>query len=457
MVDLLTETQLLLKTLFPICRSITGDGVRQTLGLLQQTVAFNMYEIPSGTVCYDWVVPDEWNVKDAYIANMDGKKLIDFKESNIHLVSYSIGVDQVMSFAELRQHLHSLPNLPQAIPYRTSYYKRDWGFCLSHDQLMQFDQNASYRVFIGSTLTSGSMTLGDAVVRGETNREFLFSTYCCHPSLANDSLSGVVLWTLLLRELRSKNFLHNSYRFVILPETIGAIAYLSQHEEEMKHLMGGFVLTTVAGPGRFGYKKSFLGNHLIDRATYLTFRDAKVDFISYPFDIKGSDETHYSAPYFRVPIGTITKDKYYEYPYYHTSLDDLNFVQAEYLIETLQIYLSLIENLENDAKYRSLNPYCEPMLGKRGLYPSLGGQINQPALSVQYNHAADSYMSAEGNSIKSSELDAFLWLMFYADGEMSLLEIADKTNLPVQLLHNAAQKLCKHGLLETIDNVRMFK
>lgn len=348
-IRLVKEADELLHRLFPICRSITGDGVRQTLSILQKVSNFDLKEIRSGRPCYDWTIPEEWNIKDAYIEDSDGKRVIDFRISNLHVVSYSIPIDRKMDFGELRGHLHTLPGLPDAIPYRTSYYNRDWGFCLSYNQLKRMDNNKRYHVVIDSTLKPGSLTYGESLIKGSGKGEFLFSTYCCHPSLANDNLSGQVLWALLLRELRARK-LKYSYRFLIAPETIGAIAYLSHNESAIKNLSGGFVITSVAGPGKFGYKHTYLGNHFIDKAVEENFNKSGIDYVSYPFDVNGSDERQYSSPYFRIPIGTICKDKYYEYDYYHTSLDDLDFISAENLVETLTLYLSTIDKIENEFK-----------------------------------------------------------------------------------------------------------
>lgn len=443
------EADRLLRRLFPICRSITGEGVRRSLAILREVVDFEIREVPSGTVCYDWVVPDEWNVTDAFIRDETGGKVVDFRDNNLHLVGYSTPIDRVLTFAELCEHLHTLPALPEAIPYRTSYYNRDWGFCMSHRQFQRLDPSAWYRVYIDATLRPGSLTFGESRVQGRSGHEFFLSTYCCHPSMGNDNLSGMVLWALLLRELRSRPLRH-SYRAVIVPETIGAIAYLSQHESAMKRIAGGFVITTVAGPGRFGYKQTFQENHVIDRAVRRTFAELNQDYVRHPFDVKGSDETHYSAPYFRIPVGTICKDKYYDYPYYHTSLDNLEFISARDLIRTLEMYLLTIETLELNRTYRSLSPYSEPMLGKRGLYPSIGGHINQPAVSGQRGHVQRDTTLGQNGRASEQELDAMLWLVFYGDGQTSVLDIAEKTGLPMRRLHEAAGKLCAQGLLEEV-------
>lgn len=447
------EADELLQRLFPICRSITGDGVRQTLSILRDVSDFNVKEIPSDTKCYDWTIPDEWNIRNAYVEDSSGVRLIDFQENNIHLVSYSVPVDENMSFRELDKHLHTLPNLPNAIPYRTTYYRRDWGFCLSYEQYSRLDRGAEYHVRIDSTIEPGSLTLGDAVIEGNSGQEFLISTYCCHPSLANDNLSGQVLWALLLRELKSRKTRH-TYRFVIAPETIGAIAYLSQNERVMKNVSGGFVITTVAGPGRLGFKHTFLGDHLIDRVVSRTFREEGLERNFFPFDIKGSDERQYSSQYFRIPMGTICKDKYYEYDYYHTSLDDLDFISAENLVETLKLYLLVIGNLEMNATYRSLNPFCEPMLSKRGLYPTIGGHLNQKALGFNTDLRVGVNSVSDGDTLHGEDIDAMLWVMFYSDGVFSLLDISEKTGLSLKRLHGAATNLHLKGLLDEVENPR---
>jgi len=447
---MIKESEIILKKLFPICRSITGNGVRQMLSILKKEVTdFDIKEIPSGTVCYDWVVPDEWNISDAYIADSSGKKIIDYKKNNLHIVNYSVPVNQTMKFDELKKHLYFLPDMPNAIPYRTSYYKRTWGFCLSYNQLKEMDKKAKYHVFIDSALRPASLTYGEKIIKGTSGKEFLFSTYCCHPSLANDNLSGQVLWSFLLRQLKAKKLRH-SYRFVILPETIGAIAYLSKNETKMKKISGGYVITSVAGPGKYGYKYTYLGNHLIDKAVENTFKDLKIKYIPYPFDILGSDERHYSSPFFRIPIGTICKDKYYEYDCYHTSLDNLDFISAKNLIKTLDIYSKVIDRLEMDLTFKSLCPYCEPNLGKRGLYPEIGGSIKQKAADFKKKHHDRKYQISQKENIKGNKLDIIRWLLFYSDGKTSLFDIYHKTGFQIEQLYEVAEELRRHNLLALV-------
>jgi aminopeptidase-like protein len=451
--DITREADELLRTLFPICRSITGSGLRRTLNLLRDITPFALLEVPSGTVCYDWTVPDEWNVRDAYVADSTGRRVIDFQQNNVHLVNYSIPFEGTLTFDELIPHLYTLPDLPTAIPYRTTYYNQAWGFCLTHEQFQKLDRSETYRVVVDTSLAPGALTYGEALLSGTSGREFLISTYVCHPSLANDNLSGVVLWTLLLRELRGRastgSALHHSYRFVIAPETIGALAYIARNEDAVRALAGGFVATTVAGPGRFGYKQTFRGDSVIDRAVRLTFRELGLEFNEYPFDVNGSDERQYSTPGLRVPVGTICKDKYYEYTYYHTSLDNLEFVSAANLVETLKLYLLAIEKLEQNRTYRSLNPIGEPMLGKRGLYPKTGGAIKQKAADAAA-HGERRYAVDAGNILYGNELDAIRWVLFYADGQTPLLDVAEKTGLPLKQLYEVAEKLAAGGLLEAV-------
>lgn len=435
--NLAAEAGDFLRRMYPICRSITGDGVRETLRIVQDYAGFEIKEYPSGERIYDWTVPDEWNIRDAYIADEKGKRLIDFRNNGLHVVSYSVPVNARMPFAELEPHLHSLPRLPDAIPYRTSYFKRDWGFCLSHRQLESFDRDGAYAVVIDSELKPGAMSFAEARLEGTSGQEFLISSYCCHPWMANDNLSGLVVTALIYRALAQRELRH-SYRFVMVPETIGAIAYLAHNEEAMKKIAGGFVVSCCGGPGPLGYKESFLGNHMIDRAVRLAFQGAGVEPVHYPFAPDGSDERQYSMPAFRIPVGTICKDKYYEYEQYHTSLDDLDFVTGEAMVISLNLYLAAIDILEQNRTFKSLMPYCEPQLGRRGLYPQTGGAMKQPS------HDGEAKSSVE------AEVDALTWVMFLADGDHDLIDMAERSGEPFSNLADAARKLEANELLEEL-------
>ena len=428
----------LLRRLFPLCRSITGDGVRQTLAILNEYADFAIKEYPSGTQVYDWTIPDEWNISDAYIADGSGARVVDFRENNLHVVGYSHPLRARMSFAELEPHLHSLPELPDAIPYRTSYYKEDWGFCLSEHQKSALDRDAEYEVVIDCKLEPGHLILADAVLEGTSGQEFLISAYCCHPSMANDNLSGLIAATLLYATL-GKRRLRHSYRFLVAPETIGAITYLAHNEKQMKSSAGGFVLSCCGGPGPSGYKETFLGDHLIDRAIAQGFRDKGVEPVRYPFVPDGSDERQFSSPGFRIPVATITKDKYYEYDYYHTSLDGLDFVKAENIVVSYELYLAAIDILEGNRTVRSTQPHGEARLDRHGLYPRTGGSLNQRVDNGENKKAIE------------NQVDLITWILFLADGGHDLLSIAERSGFSFDSVAAAADLLRERALLEVVS------
>ena len=437
----------MLRRLFPLTRSLTGEGNRKTLEILGEIVPLRLHEIPSGSRSYDWVVPPEWRIREAWIKDMQGQVVVDFTESNLHVVNYSEPIHAVMSFAELCPNLHVLPNMPDAIPYRTAYYKRRWGFCMTQKEFERMDPSASYEVFIDSELLAdGSLTYADALKPGKSGKEYILSSYFCHPSLANDNLSGIVLAVLLFSHIQSMPTRH-AYRLILVPETIGAISYLSRNEATMKLVSGGYVITTVAGPSEFGYKESFLGNHEIDVAARLALRGH--EYKKYPFVPDGSDERQYASPGFRIPTGTITKGKYYEYPEYHTSKDDLTFARPDALVATLDIYKRAISYLEMNQTYLRTEPHCEYCLGPRGLYPNLGGQYNQPA-TVAGDHHAHLY-PVEAVFTSGEMLDALQWWMFAADGKTQTLDLAVRSGLRPETLEIAARRMIDAGLLVGAD------
>jgi len=435
------EADAMLRELFPICRSITGEGFRQSLEILGRYAPMRQHDYPSGMKCFDWTIPPEWTIRDAYIADSRGRRVIDFRRSNLHVVSYSVPFRARMTLAELRGHLHTLPALPDAIPYRTSYYTREWGFCLSHRQLQALDPQETYDVVVDSELADGYLTLADDVIRGDIAQEFLISTYCCHPSLANDNLSGVVLTVLLHRILTARRNRY-SYRFLIAPETIGVLVYLSQNEAALRAITGGFVVATVGGPGPLGYKRTFLGDHLIDRAVLETFQERGIEPKIYPFAPDGSDERQFSSPGFRIPMGTICKDKYYEYPSYHTSLDDLDFVSGKAIVATLEIYLGAIDRLEQERIYVRRELRGELHLGRHGLYPSTGGGIHQPGNTAGFR------LDAEG--VAADDLDPLLWCLFLMDGRHSLKDIVVRSRWPLAQIERLAGILVRAGLVEAV-------
>lgn len=431
MVDATSEIQSYLERLFGITRSITGDGNRETLQILQEIVPLTIQEYPSGESVFDWVIPKEWNIKDAWIKNSKGEKLVDFKVSNLHVVSYSMPVDTKMDFKDLDKHLHYLKDLPDAIPYRTSYYNQSWGFCLSYNQYkMFFHDGEEYEICIDSEFKEGSLSIGELLIRGRSSKEHLLSCYICHPSMANDSLSGVVTTAFLARQLLQKQKeLEYSYRIVFVPETIGAISYCAQNKASMKKIDSGLVITTCGGNGEYGYKQSFDPEHVINEMVEDVFKENQIAFIEYPFDIRGSDERQYSSQGFRINTVTITKDKYYEYPYYHTSLDNLDFVTSQNINRSLNLYLQLVEKMDKNVKYRNLYPHCEVMLSKHDLYPKTGG-----AFLPQENSFA--------------VLDTILWSLFYLDGNMELYKLSKKLDISFELLYEVVQMLEQKKILQ---------
>ena len=430
--DMTNEIDVFLKELFPINRSITGNGNRETLKILQKLIPLEILEISSGDTIFDWEVPKEWNIKTAWIKNSKGKKIIDFEISNLHVMSYSEPVNKKIKLDELKNNLHYLENLPDAIPYRTSYYNKKWGFCLSFNQFKElFNENEEYEVFIDSSFNDGGLSIGELLIKGKSKKEYLLSCYICHPSMANDSLSGVLTTVFLARELLNKrNDLEFSYRIIFLPETIGAIAYCAKNEKMMKNVDSGFVLTTCGGPGKFGYKQSFDKQHFINNLMEETFNENNIEYIKYDFDINGSDERQYSSQAFRINTITITKDKYYEYDYYHTSLDNLEFVKAKYIKETIDLYIKLINKLDKNLILKSLYPNCEVMLGKHGLFNLQGGAFLPQS--------------------KVTTKEIILWIFFYADGTKSIYEISKILDIKIEELYEVSKILIKKKLLRII-------
>lgn len=410
---------------YPICRSITGDGVRRTLARIAERIPLTVHEVPSGTRVFDWTVPREWNIRDAWIKDPSGRKIVDFHESNLHVLNYSIPVHGKVSLAELREHLFTRPDMPEVIPYRTSYYREAWGFCLRHRTLEALPEG-EYEVMIDATLADGSLTYGECFLPGETDREVLLSCHVCHPSLANDNLSGIAVVTWLARELarRSRRY---SYRFLFIPGTIGSITWLAGNEDAAGRIAHGLVAANLGDPGRFHYKKSRRGDAEIDRAVLHVLKASGEEHGVEDFIPFGYDERQYCSPGFDLPVGSLTRTPYGRYPEYHTSADDVAFVRPEALEGSLQTYLRVTEVLEGNRRYLNLNPKCEPQLGRRGLYRSIGGD----------------------DAGRAREL-ALLWVLNLADGRHSLLDVAERSGLPFAVVHEAADALLAAGLLEEL-------
>ncbi|MFL5487278.1 MAG: DUF4910 domain-containing protein [Gemmatimonadaceae bacterium] len=420
----------LIRELFPICRSITGDGFRASLLRLSGMAPVSLTEVPTGTAVFDWTVPKEWNIRDAWIADSAGNRVVDFRASNLHVVSYSSPVRARMSLEELRPHLHSLPDRPDAIPYRTSYYREDWGFCLSHRALEAL-ADGEYEVCIDSTLSVGSLTYGECILPGDTSDEILVSVHCCHPSLANDNLSGMAVGAFLARALATQSR-HHTFRFLFIPGTIGSIAWLAQHEQTAKRVRHGLVLSCLGDRGDSTYKRSRRGNAGIDRAAAHVLAHAGahklLDFVPY-----GYDERQYCSPGFDLPVGCLTRTPNGRYPEYHTSDDNVDFLSAEALQDSLVKAIAIVEVLEHDRTYLNLSPKCEPQLGRRGLYSNTGGKA-----------PADFEM-------------ALLWVLNLSDGRHSLLDIAERASTPFTTIRRAAEALLDAQLLRLVEREPAYR
>lgn len=419
------EMHRLIVELYPICRSITGNGVRETLRLIGRYFPLDVREVPTGTAVFDWTIPREWNIRDAYVKNWHGEKVIDFRRSNLHVVSYSAPVRARMPLEELKGHLFSLPERPDWIPYRTSYYNESWGFCMAHHELARL-KPGEYEVCIDSTLEPGHLTYGEHFIRGQREEEILISTHVCHPSLANDNLSGIALATFLAVTLE-KLQRYYSYRFLFLPGTIGSIAWLFCNRDRLAKIKHGLVLVDVGDQGIFTYKKSRRGDAEIDRAALHVLKHCGKGYRIKEFEPYGHDERQYCSPGFNLPVGCFSRTPHGEFPEYHTSADDLGLVRPQYLAESFETCLSIFGVLDHNGKYVNLNPMCEPQLGRRGLYRNIGGP-------------------GDGGV---SEL-ALLWTLNLSDGEHSLLDIAERSGLRFDVIKAAADALLEHALIREI-------
>ena len=411
--------------IFPICRSITGPGVRETLGHVARHIDLKVHEVASGTQVFDWTVPREWSVAAASIVGPDGGKVVDFADSNLHVMSYSCPVDRTVSLAELSRHVFTLPDQPDLIPYRTSYYADDWGFCMAHRQFSALPPG-DYRVRIDATLADGSLTYGEYLHVGETTDEVLLSAHVCHPSLANDNCSGIALLTHLAKQLRGFTT-RLSYRFIFAPGTIGAITWLALNERQTKRIKHGLVVSCVGDGAGPVYKRSRQGGAPIDRAMAHVLRGAVPGAQVVEFQPYGYDERQYCSPGFDLPVGLFQRSQFGNFPEYHTSADNLDFIAPGHLQSSFETIVSALQVLEDDRRLLNTLPKCEPQLGRRGLYRGIGGEPGGPSTSM-----------------------AYLWLLNLSDGHHSLLDIAERAKMPFAVVANAARRLEEHGLLQEV-------
>ena len=413
----------LMHELYPVCRSITGNGVRQTLNILKKEIPLKVHEVASNTKVFDWTVPKEWNIKDAYIKNSKGDKIVDFSKSNLHVLNYSIPIHKSVSLRELKEHLFTLPDHPDWIPYRTSYYSENWGFCMSHNQYRKLEQD-TYEVCIDSSLETGHLTYGEYFIEGKNSDEILISTHICHPSLCNDNLSGIVLAASLAKYL-SQASLRYSYRFLFIPGTIGSITWLCLNESKVSKIKHGLVVVCVGDSGKFTYKKTRQQDADIDQIVIHVLKESDNDFEIIDFFPYGYDERQYCSPGFDLPMGCLMRTPHGQFPEYHTSADNLEFVQPENLAVSFSTYLSVFNTVESNKKYLNQNPKCEPQLGKRGLYHKIGGQEDSKDFQL-----------------------AMLWVLNLSDGKHTIMDISERAKLKFELIKDAVDSLVEHGLLK---------
>lgn len=411
--------------LWPICRSITGNGLRESFKILSDIIPLQLTEVPTGTPVFDWVIPKEWNITDAYIITPEGKKICDFNANNLHVVNYSVPIKEEMPYEELVKHLYTLDRLPGAVPYVTSYYREKWGFCLSKNEFDTLPKTGNYRVVIDSELKAGSLTYGECILKGETSDEILLSSYLCHPSMANNELSGPLALSFLYRLIAAMPNRRYTYRFVIVPETIGAIAFLAHNKEAvLKNVKAGYVMTCVGTDKPFVLKKSRREDSIADEMALHILKHSGRQYSVINFDPLGSDERQYCSPGFNLPVASLMRSKYHDYPEYHTSLDNKSFISFEAMSQTVETYFSIIKGLELNRCYKNTIQFCEPNMGKRGLYEDLSGALTMP-----------------------EQLSTRMRLINYTDGETSLLAFCERYSLNILDLENEIKLLIQKGVL----------
>ena len=412
--------------LWPICRSISGDGLRRSFSILNEIIPLNIHEVPSGSKVLDWEVPMEWNIKSAYILSPNGEKLCDFDDNNLHILNYSAPVDKSVSYEELKKHLYTIPEHPEAIPYVTSYYKEKWGFCIQHKAFEKLPKEGLYKVFIDSELKYGSMTYGDLILKGRSEKEILLTSYLCHPSMANNELSGPICLAFLYQKIKNLKDRKYTYRFLICPETIGSIAYLSKYGKSLKeNVIAGYVLTCCGDNAPFIYKKSREEDTVTNKVALHILKQDNVEHSVIPFSVGGSDERQFNSPGFNLPMGSLTRSMYHQYKEYHTSLDNKDFISFDSMLETINMYFSFIRSIELNDYFINLNPYGEPNLGKRNLYPS----------------SSEPLSAGKGDHLK------LLHILAFSDGKSDLIDISEKINCSLLKLEKYVSILLNENLI----------
>jgi aminopeptidase-like protein len=417
----------IVRDLFPITRSITGNGLRETLSHINRLLPLKIHEVATGTSALDWEIPEEWNIRGGRIETLDGTVVVDFAHSNLHIVGYSIPVDRVIGRDELARHVHTLPDQPTLIPYRTGYYAKDWGFCLAHDT-WEGMKDAAYRVVIDSTLAPGSLTYGEALIVGDTSDEVLISVHCCHPSLANDNLSGIAVALGLARRLLSRPR-RLSYRLLFIPATIGSLAWLSRNEGSLGCIRHGLVLTCLGDKGQFHYKQSRQGTAEVDRAVAQVLMERKTPHTVLPFSPYGYDERQYCSPGFDLPVGCFMRSPNGTFPEYHTSADNIEFVRPQALQESVEVLVDIMDVLDSNKTFSRIDGRGEPQLGRRGLYRAISGQKEAGGASHM----------------------ALLWVLNLADGHHSLLDMANRSGLPFRQIRTSADLALEAQLVREAD------
>jgi aminopeptidase-like protein len=412
----------LIERLYPICRSITGNGVRETLRILQEHIPLDIHEVPTGTPVFDWKVPDEWNIRDGWIKNPAGEKIVDFQTLNLHVLNYSEPVHKTVSLDELKKHLFTLPDQPDWVPYRTSYHNRNWGFCMAHRQFQTLE-DGDYEVFIDSDLEPGALTYGEVLIPGRSDQEVLLVTHVCHPSLCNDNLSGIAIAAKLIQQLAARDLTY-SYRILFIPATIGAITWLSRNQKKLDRIQLGLVLCLLGDAGPLHYKKSRQGNAQVDRIMQRILNASGQEFQTLEFSPYGYDERQFCSPAFNLPVGRLSRAVHGEFPEYHSSGDNLEFVSESALEASLDVLKQFVDSVEAEEIYLNLKPECEPQLGRRGLFKAIGGQSETKDFQM-----------------------ALLWVLNQSDGFHSLEDIAEASGLQRDSLRTAVAELLKTDLL----------